>query len=66
MKLRNGGSAYDWLFVAMIHAHRGNLEEARGYYDRAVAWIDKYRPSNEELLQFRDEAAALLAKDEKP
>jgi tetratricopeptide (TPR) repeat protein len=35
-------------------------EKHGGWYDRAVVWIDKNKPQDEELKRFRAEAAALL------
>ena len=34
-------------------------------YDRAVQWMDKNQPKNEELRRFRAEAAQLLGLTEK-
>src|SRR5262249_17865314 len=41
MKLSQGGDGSDWFFVAMAHWQRGNKQEARKWYDRAVAWLEK-------------------------
>ena len=38
----------------------GNKDQARTWYNKAIAWMDKNRPKDEELLRFRAEAAALL------
>src|SRR5262249_11049115 len=60
MELRNGGDSLDWFFVAMAHWRLGEKEQAREWYDRAVEWMDKNQPKNEELRRFRAEAAELL------
>ena len=55
-----GGNASDWFFLAMAHWQLGHNDEARTSYDKAVEWMDKNQPKNEELLRFRAEAAELL------
>ena len=60
MDLRKGGDASDWFFLAMAHWQLGHKDEARKWYDKAVEWMDKNQPKNEELLRFRNEAAELL------
>jgi Flp pilus assembly protein TadD len=60
MDLRSGGDAFDWFFLAMAHWQLKNQDEARRWYDKAVAWVDKNQPKDEELLRFRAEAAQLL------
>ena len=65
MKLRNGGDSFDWFFLAMAHGRLGDQNKAREFYDRAVQWMDKNQPSNEELLRFRAEAADLLGIEKK-
>jgi serine/threonine protein kinase len=59
MALRGGGDPYDWYFLAMAHRQLGDQNEARVWYDKALAWGQKNR-ENEELRRFRIEAAALL------
>jgi tetratricopeptide (TPR) repeat protein len=66
MRLRNGGDAADWFFLAMAHRQQGDKQEARRWWDRAVVWMDKNKPRDEELGRFRAEAAALLRIDEGP
>jgi tetratricopeptide (TPR) repeat protein len=60
MELRNGGDGVDWFFLAMTHWKLGDRDEARKWYDKAVAWTDKHQPGNDELRRFRAEAAELL------
>jgi tetratricopeptide (TPR) repeat protein/serine/threonine protein kinase len=67
MNLPKGGDSFDWFFLAMAHWQLGEKDQARQWYDRAVQWMDKNRPKDEELRRFRAEAAELLGtKDEKP
>jgi len=58
--MRKGGSAFDWFFLAMAHAKKGEKEGARKWYDKAIAWTKEKDPKNAELLQFWKEAAELL------
>jgi Tfp pilus assembly protein PilF len=66
MELQQGGNSFDWIFLAMAHWRLGEKDKAREWYDRAVQWMDKNQPTNEELRRFRAEAAELLGlKDKK-
>ena len=56
----DGGQASDWFFVAMARRQKGDNNEAREWFDKAVAWTKEKDPKNAELLQFRKEAAELL------
>ncbi len=60
MELRSGGDAIDWFFLAMAHKQLGNQEEARQWYDKAVAWTQTNKPDDAELRRFQAEAATLL------
>ena len=61
MKLRDGeGDAYDWFFLAMIDARKGDKRQARAWYDRAVDWFHDGHEADEELYRFQAEAAAVL------
>jgi len=61
MKVRNGGDSFDWFFLAMAHRRLGHGDDAREWYDKAVTWMDKNQPTNEELRRFQAEAAEVLA-----
>jgi tetratricopeptide (TPR) repeat protein len=63
MDLRQGGDAFDWFFLTMAHWQQGESDEARKWFDQAVAWMDKNQPENEELRRFRAEAEELLKKE---
>jgi Flp pilus assembly protein TadD len=52
--------SFNTFFLAMAHWQLGHQEEARQWYDRAVQWMKKHKPNDEELRRFRTEAAALL------
>jgi tetratricopeptide (TPR) repeat protein len=65
MELRNGGDGFDWLFMAMAHCQLGDKDAARKWYDKAIAWAEKYKPDDDELGRFRAEAAELLGVKEK-
>ena len=42
-----------------------SVDKAREFYNRAVQWMEKNQPNNEELRRFRAEAAGLLELKEK-
>jgi WD40 repeat protein/serine/threonine protein kinase/Flp pilus assembly protein TadD len=67
MDLRQGGDAFDWLFLAMAHWQLGHPDEARHWHAWAAEWLDKNRKAlernpgyAEELRRFGAEAAELL------
>jgi tetratricopeptide (TPR) repeat protein len=64
LKLRNGGDAVDWFFLAMANWKLNDIRAARNWYDKALGWMDKYQlageEQNEELSRFRGEATELL------
>jgi tetratricopeptide (TPR) repeat protein len=64
MELRKGGDGNDWFFLAMAHWQLGDKPQARSWYDKAVRWMEKNQPGNEELVRYRAEAAALLEVNE--
>src|SRR5262249_46086325 len=73
MELRQGGGAFDWLFLAMTLWRKGHKEAARKEYDRAVTWmennksaLEKNQHQAEAAKRFRAEAAALLGVTEPP
>jgi tetratricopeptide (TPR) repeat protein len=63
---RDGGDSADFFFLAMAHWQLGEKEQARQWYDRAVAWMAKNRPQDEELKRFRAEATNLLGIKDEP
>jgi tetratricopeptide (TPR) repeat protein/tRNA A-37 threonylcarbamoyl transferase component Bud32 len=67
-ELGQGGDGFDWFFLAMAHWQLGDKDKARQWYDRAVTWMEKNPPSDEDISRLRLEAAALLTveKSSKP
>jgi tetratricopeptide (TPR) repeat protein len=65
-QLRQSGDATDFFFLAMARWQLGDKEQAREWYDKAVAWMDKHDPRDAELLRFRAEAVALLGIPDPP
>jgi serine/threonine protein kinase len=63
--LRKASEATDLFFLAMATWHLGDKDQARKWYDKAVAWMEKNQPRNEELRRFRAEAAELMEIDDK-
>jgi tetratricopeptide (TPR) repeat protein len=59
-RLRSGGDAYDWLFLAMARHQLGDHDQAKQLYDRSVEWIKSNAAANYELARFRAEAARLI------
>jgi serine/threonine protein kinase/tetratricopeptide (TPR) repeat protein len=61
MTLGAGGNSVDWFFLAMAHWRLGNRDQARTWFDRAVQWMEKNKPHDDELRRFRAEAETILA-----
>ena len=59
MRLRQGGNARDWFFLAMAQWQLGQVEEAEKSYNQACQWMQENRPGNLELKRIRREAAEL-------
>jgi tetratricopeptide (TPR) repeat protein len=55
-----GGDSYPWFFLAMTHWQRRDKEAARRWYAKAADWMQQHQPRDEELREFRAEAARLL------
>jgi serine/threonine protein kinase/WD40 repeat protein/Tfp pilus assembly protein PilF len=60
MELRRGGDSFDFFFLAMAHWRLKQHEQARQWYAKAIEWMDKHQPKDEESRRFRSEAAELL------
>jgi tetratricopeptide (TPR) repeat protein len=56
---------YDLFFQAMAHWRLGEKPQALACFDKAVEWMEQNSPSDDELIRFRAEAAALLNVKEK-
>lgn len=59
-ELGDGGTSFDYYFLAMAHWHRGDKEQARRWFSRADDWMREHNPDHVDLLRFRAEASALL------
>ena len=66
MQLRAGGDPADWFFLAMAHWQKGEKDQARQWYDKAVNGMEKNKSQDDELRRFCAEAAALLGVTEHP
>jgi tetratricopeptide (TPR) repeat protein len=61
MKRRNGDDCFDSMTLALIHARRGELAEARAWFDRAAREKGRdNRPPGIDSKEVRDKVAALL------
>ena len=49
MELNKGGDPSDWFFLAALDHHAGKQEEARRWFDRSVAWMEKNRGRDKDL-----------------
>jgi len=56
---------YDLFFQAMAQWRLGNKPQALTGFDKAVEWMEQNQPADDELIRFRDEAAALLEVNKK-
>jgi Flp pilus assembly protein TadD len=63
--LGSPGDSLEWYPLAMAHWQLGHKEEARKWYDQAVAWMESDDPKNEHLCRLRAEAAELLGIEKK-
>ena len=61
MSLRKGGDSFDWFVLAMAHCRLGDRDKARRWFERAVQWMDRHKPHDDELRRFRKEAETVLA-----
>ena len=66
IKLAQGRPSADFFFMAMAHWQLGHKDQAVDYYHKAVQWMEKHQPKDEELLRFRAEAATLLGSKVSP
>jgi tetratricopeptide (TPR) repeat protein len=60
IELDNGAHSIDWFFLAMAHWQLGHRDQARQWYNKAVAAMKKEKSRDPELLRFRAEAEALI------
>ncbi len=64
-RLSGKNESFNTFFLAMAHWQLGDKPQSRSWYDKAVPWMEKNRPENEELIRLRAEAASLLEAKEK-
>jgi serine/threonine protein kinase/Tfp pilus assembly protein PilF len=57
--------SFNTFFLAKAHCQLGDNPQARIWHDKAVEWMEKNQPKDEELVRFRAEAAALLGGNSK-
>lgn len=55
-----GGGAFEWFLLATAHAQLGRKDEARRWYDKAVAWMEERGEKSEARVAQRAEVARLL------
>ena len=60
LTLKNGGDAFNWFLHALAHGQKGDKDEARKWFDKAVGWTREREPENAELRRLWTEAAELL------
>jgi serine/threonine protein kinase/tetratricopeptide (TPR) repeat protein len=58
--LRSDEHAADEFFLAMAYRQVGDERQAHEWYGKAVAWMEKNRLQDQELLRYRAEVAALM------
>jgi eukaryotic-like serine/threonine-protein kinase len=64
-ELGSPGDSIEWFLLAMVHWQLGDKTAACMWFDKAVAWMEKNQPKDEELRRFRAEAAELLGIEKK-
>ena len=52
MELAKGGNSFDWFFLAMAHWQLGHSDNARKWLAKAIEWMQKHRPKDDELRRF--------------
>jgi tetratricopeptide (TPR) repeat protein len=60
MEFGQGGDALDYFYLAMAHWCLDQKEQARKWYDQAVAWMDKNPSAPDEFRRAQVEAEELL------
>jgi tetratricopeptide (TPR) repeat protein len=60
MELKKDANPSGWFFLAMAYWQLGDESNARSWYEKAVQWMEKTGPLDEEVQRYRDEAATLL------
>jgi uncharacterized protein HemY len=63
-ELRETDRAYDWLYAAMSHHQRGEVEKAKLDYERATTEMENSGAVDPELESLRIAAVRLLVDDD--
>jgi tetratricopeptide (TPR) repeat protein len=62
LALQSGDRQNGWFLLAMAHCQKGDNDEARGWFDKAVARTKDQAPGDAESRRFWVEAAELLGR----
>jgi tetratricopeptide (TPR) repeat protein len=65
VKLRDGGDAWDWFYLAMVYGQLGQKEEGRKWFVQGVAWAAEPR-NLRQVRPLYQEAAGLLGEPGPP
>jgi len=60
IELRAGGDGFDWFFLAMAHAHQGDEDLAKEWFERAQTWCLTQDPISDELQSIQAEASRAI------
>jgi tetratricopeptide (TPR) repeat protein len=60
LTMENGGDASNWFVLALARREKGDKNQARTWFDKAVVWTRQNAPEDPELHQLWTEAAELL------
>ena len=64
MALRQGGNAFEWFVLAMVHARQGEKAKAGEWFDKAVVWTKGKASDNADLRAIWTQAAKVLGRPE--
>jgi tetratricopeptide (TPR) repeat protein len=59
-EIRDAADGFDWVILAMVHARRGDLPQARAWFDKATQWREECPECAEWLERLLAEAKGLL------
>jgi tetratricopeptide (TPR) repeat protein len=65
VKLREGGDAWDWFYLAMVHGQLGQKDEGRKWFLQGVAWAGEPR-NLRQVRRLYQEAAGVLGEPGPP
>jgi hypothetical protein len=64
--LADGGTAFDYVFLALAHAQLGHQEEAHSWNTQADRWIQQHEFQHPELSRLHEQVCACLASGHEP